>query len=60
MFVFISLLEEKKTGRLLIKEKVLGSKGKEISFYPREIVSISDFLLSNFRLLDIFIMGDNF
>lgn len=43
-----------------MKEKYFGSKGKEISFHPREMMCISDFLLSNFRLLDIFIMGGDF
>lgn len=61
MFVFISLFakKKKKEKRLLIKrESTLAVK--EISFHPREMVCMSDFLLSNFRLLDIFIMGGDF
>lgn len=39
--------------------KYFGSEGKEISFHSKEMGSMFDFL-SNFRLLDILVMGGNF
>lgn len=44
----------------LQKIKYFHGEGKEVCLHPSKMVYISDFLLSNFRWLAMFIMGGDF